>query len=79
MRCARVLREAKALWNWNWNLKQRCDLPGQDVDGRDFRRGKGMIKGTEARKQLMGSLLLDQTSRKAEWESVGLKPPHQSI
>lgn len=58
----------------SWNLKQRCDLPGQAVDGRDFRRGSSVSEGTEAsecvtlRKQLLGSV---PVHRKAEWESTG--------
>lgn len=61
----------------SWNLKQRCDLPGQAVDGRDFRRESSVSEGTEAservtlRKQLLGSVPVAQLHRKAEWESTG--------
>ena len=61
----------------SWNLKQRCDLPGQEADGRDFRRGSNISEGTGAsecvtpRKQLLGSVPVAQLHRKAEWESIG--------
>lgn len=47
------------------------------MGGRDFRRGSSTCEGTEASecipigKQLLGSVPVAQTNRKAEWESGG--------
>lgn len=66
-------------------MKQWGDLPGHEVDGRDFRRENGRSKGPEAsecvslRAQLLGSVPVAQLHQKAAWVLMQAENSCQNI
>ena len=69
----------------SWNVKQWGDLPGQEMDERDFRRGNGRSKGPEAsecvslRAQLLSSVSVAQLHPQAAWVLMGAENSCQNI